>query len=133
MCTSTNPSLFAFHKTLLLKPYIHIRKMNMAIMRIISRLILRESPQSSSLRRLCTAPENQTPPQPKSRDSVFYAVVGAGPQSNVVDALNKWVGEGKPVKKSDIINLSVYFRSRKKHRAGIQVSQNLLRLLYFCN
>ncbi|KAH6826458.1 hypothetical protein C2S53_014312 [Perilla frutescens var. hirtella] len=94
----------------------------MAIMRIITRLILRKSSQSPPPRWLSTAMEKSTEaPQEKSRNTIFYRVVGASSKSCVVDVLNKWVEGGKTVKKGDIINLSTYFRSRKKFRAALQL------------
>ncbi|XP_042054803.1 pentatricopeptide repeat-containing protein At1g02370, mitochondrial-like [Salvia splendens] len=86
----------------------------MAIMRIITRLILRKPSPSPLPRSLSTAAQ-----QPRPRNTIFYKVVGA--KSSVADAMNEWVGSGKIVRRADIINISSYFRSRKNYRAALQL------------
>ncbi|XP_057778812.1 pentatricopeptide repeat-containing protein At1g02370, mitochondrial-like [Salvia miltiorrhiza] len=88
----------------------------MAIMRIIGRLILQKSSQSSLPRLLSTAAQ-----QPKSRNTLFYKVVGASSKSSIADVINEWVRCGKIVRKGDIVNISNYFRSRKNFRAALQL------------
>ncbi|KAL8540848.1 hypothetical protein ACS0TY_002179 [Phlomoides rotata] len=102
----------------------------MTIMRVISRLILRKSSQPSHPRWLSTSTEAATvaeteaPPQPSKqmlRKLLFNEVVENNSGSNIRGILDKWVNEGKQVKKVYIGNLLHYFRNRKNFHAALQL------------
>ncbi|KAL8553843.1 hypothetical protein ACS0TY_002208 [Phlomoides rotata] len=99
----------------------------MAIMRIISRSILRKSSTFSTLRCFSTATEAPSSPAPakSKRPNVLFDVVVRRRSANcsIADALNKWVDEGKHVKKGDLINLSIYFRNYKNFSAALQLHE----------
>lgn len=105
----------------------------MTIMRVISRLILRKSSQPSPPRWFSTTTaasaaeeEAKAPPQPSKRELrnlLYKEVIAKNSESgsSVREILDKWVGEGKLVKKVYVGNLLHYFRNRKNFHAALQV------------
>ncbi|XP_011092153.1 pentatricopeptide repeat-containing protein At1g02370, mitochondrial-like [Sesamum indicum] len=94
----------------------------MTIMRTIGRLLLQESSASSPPRWLCTAAEKAAPgPKQRRKTVIFHKVAKANSKSTVPDILDKWVSEGKEVRRYDITDLSNYFRKHKKFQAALQL------------
>ncbi|KAL0375831.1 UNVERIFIED_CONTAM: Pentatricopeptide repeat-containing protein, mitochondrial [Sesamum calycinum] len=94
----------------------------MTIVRTIGRLLLQESSASSPPRWLCTAAEKAAPgPQQRRKTVIFHKVAKASSKSSVPEILDKWVSQGKEVKRYDIVNLSNYFRKHRKFQAALQL------------
>ncbi|KAL0348116.1 UNVERIFIED_CONTAM: Pentatricopeptide repeat-containing protein, mitochondrial [Sesamum angustifolium] len=92
----------------------------MTIVRTIGRLLLQESSASPSW--LCTRGEKAAPgPQQRRKTVIFHKVAKASSKSSVPEILDKWVSQGKEVKRYDIVNLSNYFRKHRKFQAALQL------------
>lgn len=97
----------------------------MPISRIISRSLFRKSSAFSTLQWFSTAtdaPSSPAPVKPRKPNVLFDIVVRRrSGNCSIADSLNKWVDEGKHVKKGDFINLTIFFRNTKNFRAALQV------------
>lgn len=88
--------------------------------RRISALILQKS--SVSVRWLCTVKET-TKTVKEKKNLLFNRVSRLTPfsKTSANDVLDKWVEEGNPVKRFDLVNLIGYCRNRKKFHLALQV------------
>ncbi|XP_073156847.1 pentatricopeptide repeat-containing protein At4g01990, mitochondrial-like [Henckelia pumila] len=90
--------------------------------RRISGVILHESSPAFA-RSLCTVKES-TKTVKEMKNLLFNRVSRLSPSSKTTanDVLDKWVTEGNPVKRFDLVNLIGYCRNRKKFPLALQLS-----------